>query len=160
MAFAKGINVSKDNTLNQKLPLHQIDQMCKKLGKLQLDLEAAIDSFADNKSVLSRAAAYWGQWPLWVQISGGLLVAFSFVIFSMAVSLIALSGYTAVAFLLTDHHSLLQNNTQRFKTIMRNLTNLLGNLIGLITNVHEQLKMKLTAYKKKPTVATKCWAFK
>lgn len=143
MAFAKGINVSKNNALNQKLPLHQIDQMCKQLGKLQQDLEVAIDSFADNKSLFSRAAAYWGQWPLWIQISGGFLLALSLLIFSVSISMLTLGSYTAVAFLLNDHHGLLRNNTQKFKTIMQNLTNLLGNLIGLITNVHEQLKNEI-----------------
>ncbi|MDR3503484.1 MAG: hypothetical protein P4L79_12985 [Legionella sp.] len=150
MAFAKGIHVSKNNALNPKQqPLHQIEKACKQLGKLQHDLEAAIDSFADNKSLLSRAAAYWGQWPLWVQISGGFLLAFSLLIFSMAISMVTLACYTAVALLLNDHHSLLRHNTQKFKTIMQNLTNLLGTLVGLINNVHEQLKNEIERVQEK-----------
>ena len=138
MAFAKEIHVSK-NALNPKrLPLHRIEHACKQLGTLQQDLEAAIDSFIDNKSLLSRAAAYWGQSPLWIQISGGLLLAFSLLLFSMAISLVALVCYTAVTFLLNEHHSLFRHNTQKFKIIMQNLTTLLGTLIDLINNVHEQ----------------------
>ena len=144
MAFAKGINVSKNTALEPKqLPLQQIDQLCKQLGQLQHDLEAAIDSFADNKSLLSRAAAYWGQWPLWVQITAGFLLAFSLLMISLAVSIVAMGGYIVVAFLLNDHHSLLMHNTQKFKTIMENLTNLLGSLIGLITNIHGQFKNEI-----------------
>ncbi|CAM4492310.1 MAG: hypothetical protein LEGION0403_FIIPPAGN_01686 [Legionella sp.] len=150
MAFAKGIPVSKNNALNPKQPpLDKIEQAYKQLDKIQHDLEAAIDSFADNNSLISRAAAYLGQWPLWIQISGGLFLAFSLLIFSMAISVVALGCYTAAVLLLNEHHDLFRYNTQKFKTIMQNLTNVLGVLIGLINNVHEQFKNEIESIQEK-----------
>ncbi|MFJ1268365.1 hypothetical protein ACD661_07335 [Legionella lytica] len=144
MAFDKGIHVSKNNALNPKqLPWHEIEQAFSQLSTLQRDLEAAIDAFAETRSLISRAATYWGQLPLWMQISAGFVLACSLLIFSTAMSIVALSCYTAITFLLNEHQGLFHHNTQKFKTIMQNLTNLLGTLIGLINNVHEQFKHEI-----------------
>lgn len=146
MAFDKGIHVSKNNVLR---PLQEIEQACNQLSTLQRDLEAAIDAFAATQSLISRAAAYWGQLPLWMQISAGFLLTCSLLIFNVALSLIALCCYTIITFLLNEHQGLFHHNTQKFKTIMQNLTNMLGTLIGLANNVHEQFKHEIECLQEK-----------
>jgi chromosome segregation ATPase len=146
MAFDKGIHVSKNNVLR---PLQEIEQACNQLSTLQRDLEAAIDAFAATQSLLSRAAAYWGQLPLWMQISAGFLLTCSLLIFNVALSLIALCCYTIITFLLNEHQGLFHHNTQKFKTIMQNLTNMLGTLIGLANNVHQQFKHEIECLQEK-----------
>lgn len=118
-----------------------------RLDKLQRELEAALDAFAVNNSFLTRAAAYWSEQPLWLQIGIGILLALLLVAINsvihatvlLTLSVVALIAYSLGGFLLSDHHTQTTQNTSKFKEIMRNKMILLRNLVILLNNLCSQV---------------------
>lgn len=147
MTYPQKMNFS---AINQD-PKQQIAQTYAQLTQLQKELHAAIDAFATQKSLLSRAAAYWSQYPLWLQIGIGLslggslllLGAIAYTALFLTLSIVAITLYGVGGFLLTDHHQQFQHDTYKFKEIIQNLTDLLGSCVHLFNTIHQQLNEEI-----------------
>ncbi len=136
--------------------LEQVLLSQKELDQIKENLNRMIDAMAHNPSFLSRAAAYWGELPLWQKIVAGVvlivptfvisLVAHIVVIF--ALSIFTLFTYTASSILLDNHHHLNIDRTEHLKAGINSLADTLGLIILSLDKIREQLAVEIEQFQK------------
>ncbi|BCA94836.1 membrane protein [Legionella antarctica] len=136
--------------------LEQVLLSQKELDQIKENLNRMIEAMAHNPSFLSRAAAYWGELPLWQKIVAGIvlvvptfvisLVAHIAVIFTF--SLFTLFTYTASSILLDNHHHLNIDRTEHLKAGINSLADTLGLIILSLDKIREQLAVEIEHFQK------------
>jgi DNA repair exonuclease SbcCD ATPase subunit len=150
------LNPANEKSRKIKENLDQVLLTQQELNQIKENLARMIDAMAHNPSFLSRAAAYWGELPLWQKIVAGVvlivptfvisLVAHILVIF--ALSMFTLFTYTASSLLLDNHHQLNIDRTEHLKAGINSLANALGLVILSLDKIREQLAAEVEQFQK------------
>lgn len=138
---------------NQNVDTESAQERLKKFKQSQVDLSTVeddinkiINAIEKNPSLISRAAHYWGELPIWQKIIAGVLLAAP----SLAVGILGqfvvcfvitafiVAGYIGSSILLDDHH----NHTKHSTKNIAGLTNLAKNL-DIIKQIMLQLSTEL-----------------
>lgn len=153
---ATELNHQNKKSKKIKEELNQVLLTQKELDQIKENLTRMIDAMAHNPSFLSRAAAYWGELPLWQKIVTGVvlivptfvisLVAHIVVIF--ALSIFTLFTYTASSILLDNHHQLNIDRTEHLKAGITSLADTLGLIILSLDKIREQLAAEIEQFQK------------
>lgn len=129
----------------------QIKATHERLIELQQLLDQALDAFARDHSQLTQMATYWGNQPLWWRIGLGVTIIVPLLLISilmqfavlLTISLFISTIYVVGDNLLTSHHHHALLNTEKFKSIVKNLNTLQTSLIELTVELQEQLKQEI-----------------
>ena len=150
------LNPANEKSKKIKENLEQVLLTQQELDQIKENLARMIDAMAHNPSFLSRAAAYWGELPLWQKIVAGIvlvvptfvisLVAHILVIF--ALSIFTLFTYTASSLLLDNHHQLNIDRTEHLKAGINSLADALGLVILSLDKIREQLATGVEQFQK------------
>ncbi|MCL9684743.1 LegC2/C7 family Dot/Icm T4SS effector [Legionella maioricensis] len=145
------LNLPNNKSKKIKDDLEQVLLTQGELNRIKENLMRMIDAMAHNPSFLSRAAAYWGELPLWQKIVAGVvlivptfvisIVAHVIVIF--ALSVFTLFTYTASSLLLDNHHQLNIDRTEHLKAGINSLADTLGLVILSLDKIREQLAIEI-----------------
>ncbi len=127
-----------------------------KLTDIKKDLGAMIDVMAQNPSLFSRAANYWGEIPLWQKIIGGILLIvptlviafFTHAAIFLALSAFSLVAYVASSLILDNHYSSITSTTENLKEGINGLADVLGIVIQSLDTLHKELSRSLEEFQK------------
>lgn len=128
----------------------------KKLSQIKANLNAMIDAMAQNPSLFTRAANFWGEIPIWQKIVGGILLIiptlligiFAQLAVFIAISIVTLIVYTASSVVLDDHFNHKESSTESLKTGMAGMADALGKIILSLEAVHKDLASAVEAFTK------------
>lgn len=139
-----------------KKNLEQVLLTQQELAQIKENLSKMIDAMAHNPSLLSRAATYWGELPLWQKIVAGIaLIVPAFVVAFItqvavlfSISIFMLFTYTASSILLDNHHTQNINRTENLKTGISGLADTLGVVILSLDKLREQIATEIEHFQK------------
>ncbi|PWY54506.1 hypothetical protein DGG96_16605 [Legionella qingyii] len=125
------------------------------LAQVKKSLGAIVDSLQDNPSLISRAAAFWGELPLWQRIIGGVAVSGPTLIIGAAAHigfLVTISGVSALAYttsgiVLDDHHYHTKNIAQKLKEGIFGVAEILELTIGALDSIRKKLAVEIDKFK-------------
>lgn len=147
---------SKPPALVKKIQdeLTELHSTKQELDALQKSLDSMIDMMSKNHSVLTQAASYWSELPLWQKIIAGILLsAPCFVIGIMAniavlitISIFALITYIASALLLDNHHNHSQKATGDLKKMVKSMAGVLMKIIEKLGALNAQIKEQINDF--------------
>lgn len=131
--------------------------------KIRESLVVIIKSMEKNPSMISRAADFWGELPLWQKIMGGLTVTVPTLILGLIANvgfLLALCGITTLAYagggiVLEDHHNHTINITDSLTKGVLGLTNLLEMTITALDKIRQKLAEEVEKFGKENTTLQK-----
>jgi hypothetical protein len=115
--------------------------------KIRENLVATIESMEKNPSLLSRAARFWGGFPLWGKILAGIILTVPLLILGIVAHLgfvLAICGvtavfYTGISLLLDNHHKCAVRATENFSKGIMGLANLLELTITALDRIRQKL---------------------
>jgi hypothetical protein len=136
--------------------LEQVHCTKAELDKIKINLHKMIDAMAFNPSLLSRAAKYWGEFPLWQKIVAGVVLIAPLLVLGiltqipviLAISIFVLITYSVVGFLFDNHHSNNINSTQNLKNGISGLADALGVIIEQLETLRLQLAGEIEKFQK------------
>lgn len=136
--------------------LKKLKKSQSQLGKIQQDLEVLIDAMAQNPSILSRAANYWGKLPLWQKIIAGLIIAAPPLIIGIITQLIVcyvitaffLASYIGSSVILDDHYSHTQHSTKNIKSGVTSLAEGLDSVTQSLEQISQDLADQVNLFSK------------
>ncbi|CEG59123.1 LegC2/C7 family Dot/Icm T4SS effector [Legionella fallonii] len=159
-------NMEQDD-LNQKTKkdkerFEKIVTTQNKIQKIKADLNQLIQAMNQNPSLLSRAASFWNEIPLWQKITAGVVLTVPLLMIGLMANLVALitlsivTGivYTASHILLENHQSQNTDNIEGLKAGISSLADLLDSVISILELLREQLAIEIDAFQKKNTRLT------
>ncbi|MCW8482703.1 hypothetical protein OQJ14_04945 [Fluoribacter dumoffii] len=125
------------------------------LAQVKKSLGAIVDSLHDNPSLISRAAAFWGELPLWQRIVGGVAISGPTLIIGAAAHigfLITISGVSALAYttsgiVLDDHHYHTKSIAQKLKEGIFGVAEILELTIGALDTIRKKLAIEIDKFK-------------
>lgn len=136
--------------------LEQIASTQKQLSQVKESLGTIIDTIAQNQSLVTRAATYWGELPLWQRVAGGVVLTVPTLAAGLVVAhvgmLMAISGVTAAAYaaggaVLDDHHNYNVNVIDRLKEGIFSLADVLEITISALETIRYKLAEELEKFK-------------
>ncbi len=144
-------------TVEQTNPI-QIEEILKthkKLIKIKDALNDIIDSMINQPSLLSQAAKYWSEIPLWQKIGVGILLIapalliglFVHVAVLTTLSVVTLLAYTASSYLLDDHFTDHSLSLDKLKKGIASLADLLSSMVELLDLLNKQLAEEVCRFK-------------
>lgn len=127
-----------------------------KIQKIKADLNQLIQAMNHNPSLLSRAASFWNEIPLWQKITAGAVLTVPLLMIGLMANLAALitlsivTGivYTVSHILLENHQSQNRDNIEGLKAGISSLANLLDSVISTLELLREQLAIEIDAFQK------------
>ncbi len=153
-------NMEQDD-LNQKTKkdkerFEKIVTTQNKIQKIKADLNQLIQAMNQNPSLLSRAASFWNEIPLWQKITAGVVVTVPLLMIGLMANLVALitlsivTGivYTVSHILLENHQSQNTDNIEGLKAGISSLADLLDSVISTLELLREQLAIEIDAFQK------------
>ncbi|MCW8400287.1 hypothetical protein OQJ26_16010 [Legionella sp. PATHC038] len=125
------------------------------LIQVKKSLGAIVDSLQANPSLISQAAAFWGELPLWQRILGGVALSGPTLIIGAAAHigiLVTISGVSALAYttsgiVLDDHHYHTKNITQKLKEGIFGVAEILELTIGALDSIRKKLAAEIDKFK-------------
>ncbi|KTC84860.1 LegC2/C7 family Dot/Icm T4SS effector [Legionella brunensis] len=144
------------NTLpTQPDDLAQIAISQQQLGQIKQSLGTIIDTMQQNDSLISRAANFWGELPLWQKIVGGIVLTVPTLAAGIAAHvgiLLAISGVTVIAYtasgiVLDDHHTCNKNIADRLKQGIFSLADILEITIAALDKIRENLAKEIDRFR-------------
>jgi DNA repair exonuclease SbcCD ATPase subunit len=138
----------------EKDRLEHIVSTKNKLVQMKTDLNRMIDAMTKNPSILSRAALFWNEIPLWQKITGGIVLTVPLLMIGLMANLAALITlsivtmivYTVSDILLDNHQSQNTDNTEQLKAGISSLAELLDTVISCLEILREQLAIEIDAF--------------
>lgn len=123
--------------------LVQLNETQQQLTQVKDNLNSIFDAMAENPSLFSQAATYWGDLPLWQKIIGGIIITIPTLTAGIVVNigaLIAISGvtvigYTATSLLLDDHNNCNTLILERLRQGINSLADILAITIMALDNI-------------------------
>lgn len=124
------------------------------LKKIKQNLNAMIDSLAENPSILSRASKLWGTIPWWQKLLAGLVLTIPLLLVGIfaqlavltAISICVMVTYTISSLALDNHQAHNTNNTARLKSCIGNMADLLGASIQLLQGLQQLIAKQIDAF--------------
>lgn len=140
--------VDNQQVVEENPQLEQLAFSKEKLEKIKADLKKIIDVMADNPSLFSRAAKYWGEMALWKKIAACILITVPTLVIGLlfgigtliAISIISLFVYVAASVILDNHHLHSINAPEQLTLGINSLADLLGEVILALEKLHQQFK--------------------
>lgn len=144
------------NTQNDTENLKELFLTQKQLTNIKKDLDSMIDVMAQNPSLFSRAANFWGSLPLWQKIIAGIVIivptfliaVLAHIMIFFAISAFSLVAYIASSFILDNHYSSITNTTDSLKAGISSLADVLGTVIQSLDKLHRDLVISLEEFQK------------
>lgn len=159
-------NMEQDN-LNQKTKkdkerFEKIITTQNKIQKIKADLNQLIQAMNQNPSLLSRAASFWNEIPLWQKITAGAVLTVPLLMIGLMANLAALitlsivTGivYTVSHILLENHQSQNTDTIEGLKAGISSLVDLLDSVISTLEILREQLAIEIDAFQKENALLT------
>ncbi|CAM2804568.1 LegC2/C7 family Dot/Icm T4SS effector [Legionella worsleiensis] len=130
------------NIDNVKNSLNELAETHNDVTKIKKQINTIVENMAKNQSMLTRAALFWGNVPLWQKIGIGFVLIAPLLILGIALNLftlITLSALTLVGFIpgsiiLENHYQHDEQITERLKDAMNHLAE---SLIRVIQNMEQ-----------------------
>lgn len=159
------VNEAKIATINKpivietlvpdKTSLENIVATQKQISQVKASLGTIIDTMAQNPSLFTRAATYFGEIPLWQKITLGLGLSVPTLaagIFAHVGVLLVIGGVTVVAYtgmgiVLDDHHHCNINIAERLKSGIFNLADVLQLTIDALDTIRTKLAAEIEKFK-------------
>lgn len=153
-------NMEQDNltqkTKKDKERFEKIITTQNKIQKIKADLNQLIQAMNHNPSLLSRAASFWSEMPLWQKITAGAVLTLPILMIGIMANLAALitlsivTGivYTVSHILLENHQSQNTDNIENLKAGISSLVDLLDSVISTLELLREQLAIEIDAFQK------------
>ncbi len=125
------------------------------LSQVKKSLGAIVDSLQENPSLISRAAAFWGELPLWQRIVGGVAIsgptliigAAAHIGFLVTISGVSVLAYTTSGIVLDDHHYHTKNIAQKLKEGIFGVAEILELTIGALDSIRKKLAAEIDKFK-------------
>lgn len=125
------------------------------LTQVKKSLGAIVDSLQDNPSLISRAAKFWGEIPLWQRILGGVAIsgptflvgAAAHIGFLVTISGISALAYTTSGIILDDHHYHSKSIAQKLKEGIFGVAEVLELTIGALDSIRKKLAIEVERFK-------------
>jgi phage shock protein A len=125
------------------------------LSQIKKSLGAIVDSMQDNPSLISAAAKFWGELPLWQRIVGGVAISGPTLVVGAAAHigfLVTVSGvsallYTTSGFVLDDHHFHTKNIAQKLKDGIFGVAEVLELTIIALDSICKKLAKEIDKFK-------------
>ncbi|WP_454783778.1 LegC2/C7 family Dot/Icm T4SS effector [Legionella sp. WA2024007413] len=154
-------DAAKELLLNPDSPEHDLDSLQsialtqQHLAQVKKSLGEIVESLQDNPSLISRAAAFWGELPLWQRIIGGVAISGPTLIIGAAAHigfLVTISGVSALAYttsgiVLDDHHYHTRNIAQKLKEGIFGVAEILELTIGALDAIRKKLAVEIERFK-------------
>lgn len=145
-------NDQQISTINS---LEQISEAQGQLSKVKESLGAIINTMTENQSIFSQAANYWGELPLWLKITGGLVLTaptLAVGIFANVGALLAISGVTVVAYtasgiILDDHNNCSVHIVDNLKKGIFSLADVLEITIAALETIRIKFMQEIEKFK-------------
>ncbi|HHI9989660.1 TPA: hypothetical protein ACQDQH_002757 [Legionella pneumophila] len=157
MKHKKEINPSVEQIFEQSntKKIEEILKTHKKILEIKDALNNIIDSMIKKPSLLSQAAQYWNEIPLWKKISFGVLLVapaffigiFVHVAVLTTLSLVTLCAYAVSSYLLDDHFADHSEGLNKLKQGIAGLGNLLSSMIELLDLLNKQFAEEMQKLK-------------
>ncbi|HAU4159346.1 TPA: hypothetical protein ACPHXU_001647 [Legionella anisa] len=157
MKHKKEINPSVEQIFEQSntKKIEEILKTHKKILEIKDALNNIIDSMINKPSLLSQAAQYWNETPLWKKISFGVLLVapaffigiFVHVAVLTTLSLVTLCAYAVSSYLLDDHFADHSEGLNKLKQGIAGLGNLLSSMIELLDLLNKQFAEEMQKLK-------------
>lgn len=152
---AKQLLLDPHSSENDLDSLQSIALTQEHLAQVKKSLGAIVDSLQDNPSLISRAAAFWGELPLWQRIIGGVAISGPTLIIGAAAHigfLVTISGVSALAYttssiVLDDHHYHTKNIAQKLKEGIFGVAEILELTIGALDSIRKKLAVEIDKFK-------------
>ncbi|KTD24730.1 inclusion membrane protein A [Legionella lansingensis] len=127
----------------------------KRLGQIKESLGTIVDTMQQNDSLISRAATFWGNLPLWQKIIGGIVLTVPTLAAGLAahisillvISGVTVVGYTASGIVLDDHHSCNKNIADRLKKGIFSIADILEITITALDRIRENLAKEIDRFR-------------
>lgn len=154
-------NAAKQLLLDPNSPTTDLDSLQsialtqEHLTQVKKSLAAIVDSLQDNPSLISRAAKFWGEIPLWQRILGGVAIsgptflvgAAAHIGFLVTISGISALAYTTSGIILDDHHYHSQSIAQKLKEGIFGVAEVLELTIGALDSIRKKLAIEVERFK-------------
>jgi hypothetical protein len=143
-------------TKKDKEQLEQIITTKNKIQQIKADLNKLILAMNHNPSLLSRAASFWNEIPLWQKITAGVVLTVPLLIIGIMANLAALITlsivtvivYTVSHILLENHQIQNKDNTESLNAGISSLVDLLDTVILTLELLREQLAIEIDLFQK------------
>ncbi|MGQ3888083.1 LegC2/C7 family Dot/Icm T4SS effector [Legionella sp. CNM-1927-20] len=147
--------VIRESYINEQDNLQKIALTQEHLAQIKKNLSEIIDILSRNKSLVTKAADYWGGLSLWQKLVGGAVLTVPTLAAGIAAqlgALLALSGatvavYTTGSIILDDHHSYNKNITEELKKGIFSLADILAITISALDKIRLELSQELKKFK-------------
>ena len=150
-------NMEQDNLSQTKKDKERFEKIIttqNKIQKIKADLNQLIQAMNQNPSLLSRAASFWNEIPLWQKISAGAVLTVPLLMIGLMANLAALitlsivTGivYTVSHILLENHQSQNTDNIEGLKAGISSLVDLLDSVISTLEILREQLAIEIESF--------------
>ncbi|STX50599.1 inclusion membrane protein A [Legionella busanensis] len=147
--------VIRESYKNEQDNLQKIALTEEHLAQIKENLSKIIDILSRNRSLVTKAADYWGGLSLWQKLVGGAVLTVPTLAAGIAAqlgALLALSGatvavYTTGSIILDDHHNYNKNITEDLKKGVFSLADILAITISALDNIRVGLSKELEKFK-------------
>ncbi|MGQ3889455.1 LegC2/C7 family Dot/Icm T4SS effector [Legionella sp. CNM-1927-20] len=148
-------NLQKEDAQNEEQDkLNQIASTKEQLASIKEELDKMIDAFAQNRSILSRAAKFWGELPWWQKVIAGSIIIVPLLVVSIithlliltVISLFTLFTYVGSSLLLDNHYQQSQNDKNDLKRGILSLADTLGTVIESLDQLRQELASEITKF--------------
>ncbi|WP_454780816.1 LegC2/C7 family Dot/Icm T4SS effector [Legionella sp. WA2022007384] len=154
-------DAAKELLLNPNSPENDLDSLQsialtqQHLAQVKKSLGEIVESLQDNPSLISRAAAFWGELPLWQRIIGGVAISGPTLIIGAAAHigfLVTISGVSALAYttssiVLDDHHYHTRSIAQKLKEGIFGVAEILELTIGALDAIRKKLAVEIERFR-------------
>lgn len=125
------------------------------LTQVKKSLGTIVDSLQENPSLISRAAKFWGELPIWQRVLGGVVISGpTFVVgaaahigFLVTISGVSALAYTTSGIVLEDHHYHTKNINQKLKEGIFGVAEILELTIGALDVIRKKLAIEVERFK-------------
>lgn len=117
------------------------------LSQIKQNLGDIIDSMQENPSLISRAAAYWGELPFWQKVVGGAAVSGPSLLLGAMTCTFFLATISGAGVLLDDHH----HHNNRLKEGVFGIADGLSLTIGSLDGIRQKLATEIEKFREENT---------
>ncbi|MGQ3889983.1 hypothetical protein ACQUW5_13250 [Legionella sp. CNM-1927-20] len=136
---------------SNEIQFNQLNLNKKLLEKLKTDFDKLINTFAENSSLFSRVAIFWGKLAAWQKVVlGTVLIAPMFIAALMlhlipllVVSLSVLFMFTVSCFFLNNHYKHCEKDKEKLRQGFLSFATIISEVITSLNKLHSQLWLEI-----------------
>ncbi len=154
--FPSTTDIANDITKPILARVKKLKNSQNQLSQIQKDIDTLIDAMTKNPSLISRAASYWGQIPLWQKIIAGIVLASPTLVIGILTQLITcfvitgflVASYVGSSLILDDHYNHTQHSTKNIKTGVTGLAEGLNLVTQTLEEICDELSTQVQLFSK------------